>query len=242
MSSSRGEFRPDRFHPVDDRILLSRPMSVEVDWGRYLRSIERKRQLARTISRHLPDRLNRQLTFSSFRLEGIDVTETDLDDACTPKPSTRRSFASRQRQRLRNHMAIQLSIVRSLANREVFRVSQVIRWYTSVSAGLSTSGLDLAGMQRIESVIRRINSPQMRLQPALTEIAELHAELIADPVFPGFNGILVRLLLQSHLGKCGLPMIAFDPVIDAPRIHDPVLLLPRLLELIDTSFDRLINH
>lgn len=242
MSSSRGEFRPDRFHPVDDRILLSRPMSVEVDWGRYLRSIERKRQLARTIPRRLPARLNRLLTFSSFRLEGMDVTESDLTDACTPKPSTRPSFASRQRQRLRNHMAIQLSIVRYLAYRQVFRVSQVIRWYTSVSAGLSTCGLDLPGMQRIESIVRRINSPQMRLQPALTEIAQLHAELICDPVFPGFNGILARLLLQSHLGKCGLPMIAFDPLTDAPRIQDPGLLLPRLLELIDMSFDRLGSH
>lgn len=136
-------------------------------------------------------------------------------------------------------MAIQLSIVRFLTHRQTFSVSQVVRWYTSISAGLSTTSLDLPAMQRIESAIRRINSPQMRLQPALTEIAQLHAELIADPVFPGFNGILARLLLQTHLGKCGLPMIAFDPVIDTQRIHDSLLLLPRLLELIDTSLDKL---
>jgi hypothetical protein len=242
MSNPRSELRQDRLAPVFDRILLARPLPVEVDWTRWLRAIERKRSVARSAGVGIPASFNRQMTLSSFRLDGIDVTDADLDDAAARRTRARRSFASRQRQRLRNHMAILLSIARRLTRRQPLRVGQVVRWYTSVSAGLSMSSLDLPGMQRIESAVRRINSPQMRLQPAITEIARLHTDLLADPMFPSFNGILARLLLQVHLGHCGLPLVVFDPASDPPRLNDPALLLPRLLELIDTSFDRLTTH
>ncbi len=241
MSNPRTEVRQDRLAPVFDRILLARPMPVDVDWARWLRTIERKRGAARANGAGLPVSFNRQMTLSSFRLEGIDVTDADLDAAAERRTQARRSFGSRQRQRLRNHMAILLSIVRRLTRREPLRVSQCVRWYTSISAGLSTSGLDLPVMQRLENTVRRINSPQMRLQPAITDIARQHIDLLVDPMFPSFNGILARLLLQVHLGHCGLPLVVFDPRIDPPRLSDPTLLLPRLLELIDNAFDRLIT-
>jgi len=217
-------------------------MPVDVDWARWLRTLERKRGLARANRTGLPVSFNRQMTVTSFRLEGIDVADTDLDAAAERRTRVQRAFGSRQRQRLRNHMAILLSIVRRLTRREPLGVTQCVRWYTSVSAGLSTSSLDLPGMQRLESTVRRINSPQMRLQPAITEIARQHIDLLTDPMFPSFNGILARLLLQVHLGHCGLPLVVFDPAIDPPRLTDPALLLPRLLELIDNAFDRLITH
>ncbi len=242
MSTPRPETRQDRPAPVFDRILLVRPMSVEVDWARWLRSIERKRVQARTNRSGLPSSFHQQMTLSSFRLEGIDVSPADLEDAAARRIRARRAFASRQRQRLRNHMAILLSIVRQFTQRQPLRAGQVVRWYTSISAGLSLSSLDLPGMLRIESTVRNINSPQMRLQPAITEIANLHCDLLADPIFPSFNGILTRLLLQVHLGHCGLPLVMFDPLLDPTRMTDPALLLPRLLELIDLSFDRLATH
>jgi hypothetical protein len=42
----------------------------------------------------------------------------------------------------------------------------VIRWYTGISAGLSTTGLNQTTEARLAEVVRRINSPQMRMQPA----------------------------------------------------------------------------
>ena len=110
----------------------------------------------------------------------------------------------------------------------------MLRWYTSISSGLSTSVLSLVNMRRLEQVIDRVNSPQLRLQPALTEIAELHAEILAEPIFPSFNGIIARLLLTAHLARCGLPPVVFDPQRDA-RQTDPAPLLSRLCELLNDS-------
>lgn len=226
--------------PVFDRVLLTRPLSVDVDWPRWLRSIERKR---RTLSGKpiVSPVLIREATLSSFRLEGIDATEADLDEAITPTRN-RRLFRSRQRTRLRNHLAILLATERLLGKRQPLKAAHVLRWYTVISSGLSTASLALPEMMRIESVVRRINSPQMRLQPAILEIARLHCDLLADAMFPSFNGILARLLLRVHLGHCGLPPVVFDPTVDAQRFSDANLLLPRLLELIDRSFDRMLAN
>jgi hypothetical protein len=172
-------------------------------------------------------------------MDKIEVDEQEVVEAASKRTRARRSFASRQRQRLRNHMAILLSIARQLTKRQPLRVGQVVRWYCSISAGLSLSSLDGSNMQRIESTVQRINSPQMRLQPGINEIARTHVELLSDPMFPSFNGILSRLLLQVHLGHCGLPFVVLDSMIDPPRLADTNLFLPRLLELIDVSFDRL---
>lgn len=240
MPKPRSDFQPDRLTPVFDRVLLARPLSVEVDWPRWLRGIERKR---RVLAGKSPsnDLLIREATLSSFRLEGIDASDADIEAAVT-RTRNRRLFRSRQRTRIRNHLAILLSIERLLRKREALKASHVLRWYTVIGSGLSTASLALPGMIRIESVVRRINSPQMRLQPAILEIAKLHCDLLADAMFPSFNGILARLLLRVHLGHCGLPPVVFDPAIDGQRFGDANLLLPRLLELIDRSLDRLLAN
>ncbi|HEY0007151.1 MAG TPA: hypothetical protein VGB55_00365 [Tepidisphaeraceae bacterium] len=218
---------------------MPRTLPVEIDWAKWLRGIERKR---RSVSRQpgtaLPAWFNRRATIASFHLEGLEASEADLDDAQVP-PHGRRAFRSRPRQRLRNHLAILLSVERAAFKRESLKMEQVLRWYTVISSGLSTSELGLPNMMRIESIVRRINSPQMRLQPAIQEIAKLHCDLLNDPLFPSFNGILTRLLLQVHLTHCGLPPVLFEPHNNTLKQGDAALLLPRLLEMIDQTFDHL---
>jgi hypothetical protein len=116
----------------------------------------------------------------------------------------------------------------------------VIRWYVGVSAGLSTTGLDQPTAARVDDVVRRINSPQMRLQAALPEVASTHVRLLADPLVPSFNGILARLLLRYHLGRCNLPPVVFDPELDG-RPASPEALARRLVELLDRSYDGLLG-
>lgn len=223
--------------PVFDHVSLHRAATPEIDWSRWSRAIERKRRsLHRARRATLPVTFNRRATLESFKLEGIDVSESDLDHAEAPTRD-RRAFRTRTLQRVGNHIAILLSLERSLCRRLPVKATQIVRWYTSVSSGLSTASLTPAGMERVVSAVHRINSPQMRLQPAVLEIARLHCEILTDPVFPAFNGILARLLLQVHLGRCGLPLVTFDAGADASKLSTVETLLPRLIELIDRAFD-----
>ena len=57
---------------------------------------------------------------------------------------------------------------------------------------------------RLAALVERMNSPELRLQAGVQQVARLHAQLLADPLVPSFNGILARLLLRYHLGRCGL--------------------------------------
>ena len=125
---------------------------------------------------------------------------------------------------------------------ESLKGQNVIRWYTSISCGLSTAALDEGTIDRLDTVVRRINSPQLRLQPAVSEIARLHTQLISVPFVPSFNGILARLMLQFHLGRCGLPPILFDPEADQGIMEDENRLLDRMLHLIDASYDVLLQR
>ena len=113
----------------------------------------------------------------------------------------------------------------------------VLRWYTSISCGLSLAALDESSMARLENIVRRINSPQFRLQPAITEIARVHAQLNSDPLVPSFNGIVARLLLQYHLGRCGLPRVVFDDKADPALLTDEPRLLKRILEMVDAAYE-----
>ena len=182
-----------------------------------------------------PGWVYRDATRATFRLEGIDVGETEVVRALeAPRP-----MRSRHAGRLRNHLAILRSLDRVRRQRRALSADEVVRWYTAVSSGLSTANLSPAGRERLAAVIREIHSPQRRLQPAVTEAAALYAGLLADPMFPGFNGILSRLLLHAYLLNCGLPPVVFDPVLDGGEIATPATVTPRLLEMIDATLDRL---
>jgi hypothetical protein len=112
------------------------------------------------------------VTRVSFEMDGIVMGEHELADALGRSPARRRC-RSRQAQRLRNHVAI-LCRVGSLSRRgQPLEVGAVVRWYTSISCGLSSALLDAPTLTRLEWVARQINSPHLNLRPALEATAGL---------------------------------------------------------------------
>ena len=211
-----------------------------IDWTTWLRVTERKRRLADG----LDPRAGRAFwagyylaaTDASFRLDGLILPPGDAAAALAPGGAAARAFRSRQQQRVRNHVAILRHLEHLLRRGATLKSADVVRWYTSVACGLSTTRLDEPTAARLDGLVRQINSPHLRLRPALQEIARLHRQMLADPVVPSFNGILARLLLRYHLGRCGLPPVLFDPGQDAGRMLDESRLLARLLELIHETY------
>jgi hypothetical protein len=222
------------------------PLPPAINWSQWLRTTERKRrQLERRegrasrASRAFLDGYYVAATDCSFRLEGLVLHDADLTAALTPGWA-RRSLGGRQQQRVRNHVAILRSIEHMLGREDALKLNDVVRWYTSVACGLSTTRLDAAAAARLDGVVQQVNSPHLRLAPAVQGIARLHHQLLREPVVPSFNGILARLLLRWHLGRCGLPPVVFDAVRDGGMMVDESKLLARLLELIDQSYDALL--
>jgi hypothetical protein len=64
-------------------------------------------------------------------------------------------------------------------------------------------------------------------------------QLLSDPFVPSFNGILARLLLQCHIGRCGLPVVVLDPQTDARVFESENSVLNAILHAVDASFDRM---
>jgi hypothetical protein len=216
--------------------------AAAIDWPEWLRTAERKRRLlARQESRSSRPFWSSYVvaaTDASFRLDGLIVPRADLASSLARGwAGRRRSLNSRQQQRVRNHVALLHSIERLLMRGDALKPADVVRWYTSVACGLSTTQLDEPTATRLDGIVRQINSPHLRLCPALQGIARLHRQLLADPVVPSFNGTLARLLLRYQLGRCGLPPVVFDPESDAGVMLDEPRLLARLLVLIDATYD-----
>jgi hypothetical protein len=225
--------------PLRRSRLATQPAGL--DWPAWLAIIERKRRLllranGRTL---IPGAYFALATLSSFKLEGIEVTEHDVLQALS-RNRAQRKLRSRTAQRIRNHVALLHGIESAIAIGQPLKASAVLRWYTSISSGLSTTGLGEDRMRRLEQITRRINSPQLRLQAALQDMARAHCELLGDPLFPGFNGILSRLLLRYRLGRCSLPFVVFDG--RAPAAASETDLTLRLLRGIDDSFNLLLSH
>ena len=210
------------------------------DWAHWLRTTERRRRLvARADPRQFKAFWSGYVlaaTDASFRLEGLDLSRADLAAALDPAGRAR-AFRSRQQQRVRNHVAILRHLETLLRRGGTLKSADVVRWYTSVASGLSTTQFDEPTAARLDAVVRQINSPHLRLRPAVQGIARLHRQMLADPVVPSFNGILARLLLRYHLGRCGLPPVTFVPEVDRGLgLLDEQRLLHRMLELIDESY------
>lgn len=223
------------------------PSFSGLDWTALVRSVERKRRLhGRDGDGHdggngVPADYYARATWASFRLEGHDVTLGETREALAPAATPDRpALRSRQAQRLRTHAAILHHLENDIRQGVPLTTDDVLRWYVGISAGLSTTGLDAAGAARVEDVVRRINSPQMRLQGALYEIASTHVRLLADPLVPSFNGILARLLLRYHLGRCKLPAVVFDPDVDA-RPAGAEGVVRRLVQLLNLRYDELLS-
>ena len=215
------------------------------DFKRLLRALERKRRLqsrALTEARAgrrapLPDFYERA-TFASFRLDGLDVSAAEVCKALAHGAAAR-ACRPVSAQRIRNHVAILRHIERLIRSGRPLGGRTVIRGYTSVACGLSGGWIDDHTPHRLEQIVSAMNSPQLRLWPAVQEIATVHVRLLSDPFVPGFNGILARLLLRYHLGRCDLPPVVFDADHDRQRLGDVTTFLPRLLELLDESYEAL---
>ena len=217
-------------------------MGLRIDWPRWLRVIQRKRRMAsRPNSPTPPAEYFAANTVSSFQLEGISLDHDEVAAAISHGWSGR-GFRSRTAQRVRNHVAILRRIESSLRAGASLTSQTVLRWYTSISCGLSLASLDESNLIRLENVVRRINSPRFRLQPAISEIAHVHAQLNAEPLVPSFNGILTRLLLQYHLGRAGLPRVMFNPAVDSTLLKDEPRLLKRILEMVDGAYEMMVGR
>jgi hypothetical protein len=215
-------------------------VALRIDWPRWLRIVQRKRRKA--AQRDAPRRASPPphyfaiATLRSFQIEGIPLNQAEFTHAMA-RGWGGKSLRSRTDQRVRNHVAILRRIELSLKVGATLTSQTVLRWYTLISCGLSLAALDDSTMARLENIVRRINSPQFRLQPAITEIAHVHAQLNSDPLVPSFNGILARLLLQYHLGRCGLPRVVFDPTADSALLNDEPRLLKRILEIVEAAYE-----
>jgi hypothetical protein len=266
LTESRSMSLPRRSHlrlrpphgpelPVDQSlraVTLIRQAPARVDWKAWLRALERKRRLLARRNDEpgdvqcLPHYLGTEdrqylarVTRVSFEMDGIESADHELSEALAPG-ANRKPFRSRQAQRLRNHIAILRRIGLLMRHCQPLDPGIVVRWYTSISCGLSSAQLDEPTLSRLARVVRQINSPHLNVRPALEEIARLYVELTADPIVPSFNGILVRLLLGCHLGRCGLPPVLFDPKRDRPRPDSATYQLARLLEMVQESYDALL--
>jgi hypothetical protein len=169
-------------------------------------------------------------------MDGVPLTPVEFDAALS-RGAGPRACRTRSAQRARNHVAILRRVESLLRRSQPLQTSDVIRWYTSIACGLSAGGIAAATLDRIDRVVSAVYSPHLRFWPAVQEVAALHVNLLSDPFVPGFNGILARLLLRYHMGRCGLPPVVFDPENDPPCFTSAAKLEPRLLELIMQSYD-----
>lgn len=194
----------------------------------------RRRLQARAGAEHPSPDYFEEATLSSFRLDGLSLTAGDVTQALAVRAPSR-ACRSTTVQRVRNHVAILKHLERTLHRRRPLSAGDVLRWYTSVAGGLSSGAVDDQTAARVGHIVSRVNSPHLRLWPAVQEVAALHVRLLADPFVPGFNGILARLLLRYHLGRCGLPPVVFDPEHDAAALREIKAFLPRLIDLLEAS-------
>jgi hypothetical protein len=174
-------------------------------------------------------------------MDGVVLTGSEYRLALLHRGNGR-ACRLRPAQRARNHVAILRRIESLLGRGQALHPRDVIRWYTSVACGLSAGTIDGATEARIARIVSAVNSPRLRFRPAVQEVAALHVNLVTNPFVPGFNGILARLLLRYHMGRCGLPPVVFDPAVDTGSLTSVSTLEPRLLELIVETYDRDENY
>lgn len=172
-------------------------------------------------------------TSASFRIDGIPVTVEQVTRALGHRQSVR-AFRSPLSNRLRAHAATLRCIERILAADEPLRPSHLYRWYAGLSAGLGAGFIDDAG--RAAEVTARANLPTTRLATALADVLQLYAEMMSRPIVPSYNGIVARLVMNLHLGRCGLLPVIVEPAEDAfahGRLDEATLLnlLARRYEL-----------
>lgn len=175
-----------------------------------------------------------RIAMASLQLEGMNIAEADVVEALL-KNGVRGDLRSRQAQLIRNHVAIQLRIELSLRRGEPLKPAMVLGWYISLCTGLPLGGLPLHRMRRLEEVCRRVNSPPMQLESAVNDIARLYCNLISDPLVPSFNGVMVRLVMRYHLGRCSLPQVLLREELAGARDGDEQRAYGAMVMLLEDS-------
>jgi hypothetical protein len=232
---------PTRLPP--SRAVLRGLTAAELNWDKWSRHVESRRR-RRRLDEWRPfavlaaPRYLAEATFVSFHLDGLDVAEDEVHAAlATARP--RHAMRSRTYQRLRNHAALLHHVDQAVRHAEPIEPQHVLRWYASISSGLCATDLSAGPLHQLTELLKSINSPELRPSAAVQAAARWHAAALADPLVPSFNGILARLLLRYHLGRCNLPPVLFHPETPAAALTDPKLLLPLLMEQLDHSFNLL---
>lgn len=175
-----------------------------------LRSIEQARGRLPRRDWSLPRPFLVDATSASFRIDGIPVTVEQVTRALGHQQAVR-AFRSPLSNRLRAHAAILRCIERIVAADKPLRATHLYRWYAGLSAGLSAgAGIgDDAG--RASEVVARANLPTSRLSTALADVLQLYDDIMSRPIVPSYNGIIARLVLNLHLGRCGLLPVIVEP-------------------------------
>lgn len=221
--------------------------SPRIDWDDWLRTVERRRRaLARNGTGNdghslppLPGDFYVAATRASFQIDGLSATAAELTAALAPGAAGK-ACRSRQSQRIRNHVAVLRHAQLLLRRGQPLHPDDIVRWYTAISCGLSTSALDDSTRNRLASVATRVNSPQMRLRPAVEDAAQLHHRLLTELFVPAFNGIVARVVLHYHLSRCGLPTVIFDPNADRAPAPDEATITRRLMHLIAARYEEML--
>ena len=153
-------------------------------------------------------------THASFAIEGIRASLEQVARAVGHQQRVR-AFRSPLTHRIRAHAAILRCCERLIASERPLRLDHVVRWYTGLSAGVTSTPIESADVRaRVECVVIRLNAPTSRLANAIGEAVALYHDLLRDPVVPGYNGIVARLMLNLQLGRSGLLPVIVDPAGD----------------------------
>lgn len=208
-----------------------------------LRRVGRKRKGENPKGRQWRERLEEhaRTTRASLRLDGLEVGEAAVVEAMV-KGGMRCDLRSRLAQMVRTHVAILFRIEQALRRDHSLKPATVLGWYASLCAGLPTPAFDDGRMRRLEQVCRQINSPPMRLRAAVEDVGSLYYRMLQDPLVPSFNGILARLLLRYHLGRCGLPAVSLQEELDRSEMGDEKRMCWRLVMLMEEQLRANVGH
>ena len=178
-------------------------------------------------------------TRSSFGLDGMEISANDAIVALDSL-SAHKTIRSRMMQRIRNHVAALRTVDARVHHKQQLTTANFMRWYISFGCGLCPSTPDPSGIARIEHQIQQIISPELRFKAAIQQIVKLQITRTVDPLVPSFNGILSRLLLRYHIGRCGLPPIVFPEGTTEKMLTSERKLTNLILECVDSSYAMLI--
>lgn len=235
---------PNKWTPVADasRVAMTDPSAVAKRYlpragGRppTLATIDRARGRVPRTAWVMPRPFLVDATHASFAIEGIHASLEQVARAVGHQQRVR-AFRSPLTHRIRAHASILRCCERLIATGRPLRVDHVVRWYTGLSAGVTSTPVESSDVRRrVDAAVSRLNAPTRRLARAIDEAVALYRELLRDPVVPGYGGIVARLMLNLQLGRSGLLPVIVDPAGDDGAPLDAAALLGLLGQRYDLA-------